>query len=278
MKKLIKVILVSIFTCFSFYYTDRVVEFFKMRDPLMKKINEVKEQEEVLFVNGTLTSQTMLVGSSGFIVDVNTSYEKMKRLDEFNKDLLEYISVKPTITKKDNLDKLIVGKNTSLKEISLVFVIDDFNLFEQVAYILKEREVSSTFFIDGFILKNNFTLIKSLLNESNSTIGFYGYNGKYDDVSMRYVKGFFKDNISYSNYCLYTNNNFLETCSRYKINTIRPIILSSNIYSFMKNNKKNGYIYQIDVNKVNIKELNTMIIYLKQKGYSIININELLKE
>lgn len=277
MKKLVKIFLVSVFTCFSFYYTDQIVNYFKMRDPLMKKINDISDEEEVFVVNGTLSNKTMLVGSSGFVVDLDASYEKMKSLDIFNENLLEYISIKPTITKKDNLDKLIVGKNTNFKEISLVFVIDNIDLFQQVMYILKEREVTATIFMDGALIESNLDLINKLLDEVNSNLGFYGYNNNYDDISIIYMKNFF-DNTFYTKYCLYVNNRFLSSCIRNKISTINPIFVSRNLYSFIKNNKSNGYIYGIKINKVNIKELNTMLIYLKQKGYNILNIEELLKE
>ena len=35
MKRVIKIIVISLFTCFSFYYTDKVIEFSKERDPIM---------------------------------------------------------------------------------------------------------------------------------------------------------------------------------------------------------------------------------------------------
>ena len=39
MRKIIKYILICLFTCFSFYYTDKIVEFTKQKDPIMIEIN-----------------------------------------------------------------------------------------------------------------------------------------------------------------------------------------------------------------------------------------------
>ena len=46
----------------------------------------------------------------------------------------------------------------------------------------------------------------------------------------------------------------------------------------LKESNKDGLIYQIDLTSSNIKELNSAIIYLKQKGYEIISLDDLLKE
>lgn len=275
MKDLFKIILISILTCFSFYYTDRIIDLSKSKDPLMKSINQYKEKNEISYVNGILKKRTMLVGASGYKVENKESYKKMKVLDEFNEALLEYTRIKPAISKKDNLDKLIEGKNTNKKEISLVFYIEDIDIFKQASYILKERNTSATFFMDGALLSKNIDLINKDLEKS--TIGLYSYNNKYDEISLRYVKGLIS-NINHSNYCLYINDKFLNTCIKYKLSTIKPVIIKTNLYNYLKDNKQNGYIYQINLNKINIKELNSTIIYLKQKGYNVLNINKLLKE
>ena len=120
MKRVIKIIVISLFTCFSFYYTDKVIEFSKERDPIMIKLRSINKNK-VSYVNGVLSSDTMLVGESGYEVDIEKSYEQMKKIDEYNDNLLSYIDVKPSILKKDNLDKFIIGSNTNDKKISFVF-------------------------------------------------------------------------------------------------------------------------------------------------------------
>jgi len=278
MRKIIKYILICLFTCFSFYYTDKIVEFTKQKDPIMIEINKVKTTEEITPVNAIITKDTMLVGISGTKINEELSYEKMKKLNSFNKSLLEYTSVKPKITKDQNYDKLIKGKNTKEKEISFIFQIENIEKLDEIIYILEKNNVTSTFFLDGKIIEENSIYLKNELKTQNK-LGYYGYDKKYNEINFRYLQGLIKNNFKHhSKYCLYINEEYLNTCKNYKINTISPITIEKNLYNYIKQNKENGYIYQIKTNDLNIKELNSTLIYLKQKGYKILNIDKLLKE
>ena len=278
MRKVLNFILICFITCFSFYYTDKIIDLSKQNDPIMIEIEKLKKEKEVSVVNGILSNDTMKVGSSGYSINKDISYEKMKKLDRFNESLLEYISVKPEIRKDDYYDKLITGKNTNKKELSLVFKTNDILKIEEIIYILDNNNVAGTFFLDGIFIEENLLKLNDLLN-SNNTLGYYGYKNKYDEISFRYLKGLFDKNINnISKYCLYINEEYFETCQKYKMNTINPIIIEKDLYNYIKNNKEKGNIYEIILNDLNIKELNSTILYLKQKGYNIVSINELLKE
>ena len=133
MKKVIQMIIISLFTIFSFYYTDKIIEFSKKQDPIMTKIINSKETKEIEPVNAVISENTILVGESGLKIDINNSYEQMKKINEFNENLLEYISIKPSITKKDNYDKLIIGSNTKEKKISFVFKMDLLDKLDQIS-------------------------------------------------------------------------------------------------------------------------------------------------
>lgn len=267
MKRFFEIIFICLITIFSFYYTNSVIDFIKDEDPIMKKIKAYKSNKKM--INGVLTKDVMLVGSSGNTIDVDKSYEKMKSIKNFNKDLLEYNIVKPEITKKNNLDKLIVGKNTKNKEISFIFLIDNFEIFKEISYITEINKVNVTFFIFSNILNNYKKEIVKYIN--NNSIGFM------NDIDNKIiVRKYFENNIA--NYCLYKDDSFLEVCKLNRINTVNPIVIKNNLYSYLKLYKENGYIYLISSNKNNIKQLNSSFIYLKQKGYKIMNIDDLLKE
>ena len=255
MKRLFRIVLISLFSLFSFYYTDKIIDFSKKSDPLMIKIEKAKSVYETSPVNGIITSDTMIVGVSGKKID-----------NQYNEELLEYINIKPSITMKDNYDKLIIGSNTLNREISFVFRFDNILDIEQISYILDLNNTKATFFIEEDVFKNDIFHIKNIIN-NNIFLGIYGNN-------IKYVKSFNK----YSNYCLYKDKKFFNDCISFKINTIKPVLINSNLYNYIKYNKKNGYIYEIKITKENIKELNSTLIYLKQKGYKIISLEELLKE
>ncbi len=277
MKKILQIIIISLFTGFSFYYTDKIIEMFKEKDPIMTMIEDASKKNEIEPVNGILSEHSMLVGKSGEVVDKETSYEKMKKLDEFNENLLEYTKVKPSITKEENLDKLITGSSTNDKEISLVFSLENLNHLEEIAYILNETNTPATFFMDGNLIENNLLKLKSIFN-SNIKVGFLGYKNNYKAAGFRYTNGLVTNNLPYSNYCIYRNPIFLESCSSFKVNTIIPTLIEKNLYNYMKQNKKEGLIYEIKDTNLNIRELNSTIIYLKQKGYKVKSIDKLLEE
>lgn len=277
MKKILKIISISLFTLFSFYYTEKIIDLSKEKDPIMMKIKEAKKEKEIEPVNAIVTENTILVGKSGKKINVETSYEKMKKIKEYNEQLLEYINIKPTITKERNYEKLITGTNTNKKEISIIFQTNDINYIDQIKYVLNKNSVKGTFFIDGKVIENNFEYMKSLFN-NNLSIGIYSYNNIFNNTSVKYVKTLSLNSMNYSNYCLYENEEFLNACKYFKINTIKPEIITKNLYNYLKNNKENGKIYQIKTTKQNIKELNSTLIYLKQKGYKIISLDDLLQQ
>ena len=244
----------------------------------MIKINEYNSKKGNDYTNAILTEHTMLVGTHGKRIDVNKSYEKMKKVNGFNERLLEYEDIKPVINKSNNLDKLIIGKKTSNKVITFVFKIDNLDQLEQVVYILNKNDSSATFFIDGKVIENNILELTNYF-KNNIDFGYYTYNNKYDSLSLKYVKGLLENNnFKKSNYCLYKNSTFLKTCINNRVNTIGPVKINSKLYNYIKYKKENGLIYQIDPNDYNIKELNSTIIYLNQKGYTLLSLKELLKE
>ncbi len=276
MKRVIKIIVISLFTCFSFYYTDKVIEFSKERDPIMIKLRSINKNK-VSYVNGVLSSDTMLVGESGYEVDIEKSYEQMKKIDEYNDNLLSYIDVKPSILKKDNLDKFIIGSNTNDKKISFVFSSSSVKELKSIIEVLNEEDVYSTIFIDGKFLEENLGLLKSISNNKIS-FGLYGYNNNYSESSIRYVHDVINNNLLYSNYCLYKNDKFLKSCINSKINTIKPYVISYNVFDYFVNNKERGLIYMIKYSDNNLSEFKSTILYLKQKGYDILSLDDILKE
>lgn len=276
MKKIIKIITICIFTCFSFYYTDKFISLSKEKDPIMIKINEM-DKMSTRPVNGVVSDTTMFVGESGRKIDKDKTYEKMKKLGKYSSSLIEYVNIAPSISKSNNLGKRLEGKNTKKKEISFVFKLDNLEMIDEILYILEQNNIKTTFFIDAKLVEDNLEILSDKPLKKHS-LGYYGYDGNYSEISIRYTKFLLNKRINISPYCLYKDEVFLKSCERVEINTISPVVIEKDLYNYIKQNKRNGYIYQIGVNNFNIKELNTTFLYLKQKGYNIMSIDELLKE
>ena len=83
------------------------------------------------------------------------------------------------------------------------------------------------------------------------------------------------------NYCLSESENkrLLKTCKNNKLNTIIPtIILEKEPTRVLKENLKNGIIIGVKVTKQIRNELDYIMKYIKSKGYSIKNLDNLLEE
>ena len=78
MKNIIKTISLLVLVCFSFFYTDKVMNIINQKDPLMIKIESLKEEYEVEPVNAMLDHDTIIPGINGRQIDVLKSYEEMK--------------------------------------------------------------------------------------------------------------------------------------------------------------------------------------------------------
>ena len=83
----------------------------------------------------------------------------------YDDSLLEYINIKPLITKDKNYEKLIIGSNVK-KKISIVFQIDDIDIFNQILYIVDKHNIPVTLFMDVKRKKSriNFTMCRNLRN------------------------------------------------------------------------------------------------------------------
>ena len=97
--------------CFSFYYTDSAVDIVKRNDPIMKEIKGVMKQYEEKSIDATLIDNNIIPGISGVKVDLDKSYEKMKKYGSFDEGLLVFSEVVPTISTSNTYDKYIIKGN-----------------------------------------------------------------------------------------------------------------------------------------------------------------------
>ena len=105
MKNIIKTISLLVLVCFSFFYTDKVMNIINQKDPLMIKIESLKEEYEVEPVNAMLDQDTIIPGINGRQIDVLKSYEEMKSSGIFREELLVYKDLYPSSLLSNNKDK-----------------------------------------------------------------------------------------------------------------------------------------------------------------------------
>lgn len=276
LKKTLEMIGLSIFICFSFMFTDKVTDIMKENDEIMTSVKENKSFSEINSVNAKINNDEIIPGLNGKVVDVEKSYQIMKKIGYYNDSLYVYKEEEPEISVKDNYDKYIVSGNKTQKNITIIFKINDNKNIDDIFNLLKNNKMSSNFFISYEWATNNLEKIKyESLNGHN--FGSLSYEN-----NLLTVNSLIKINSDQKNYYCYTEKKditLLNDCSKNKYYTIIPsIIIDSNLLSNVMKSISPGSIITININRSTISELSNTLDYISSKGYKVVNLDTILQE
>lgn len=281
MKNVFSILGVIALVCFSFYYTESAVNIVKRNDPIMKEIIKVSSEYEVEAVDAVLKNNNIIPGISGTRLDIDASYSNMKRLGEFNSGLLEFEEVVPSVSVTNNYDKFIINGNNSNSDVYIVVKMNNTSYIEEIIDILKETNTKITFFLDYEIVMKSSDVL-ALLNANNQAIEFLGKNNSYTKADILTIEETLtKINKNNGRFCYteYENKEVLDVCSKSKLHTIIPTIITTKYpFSDVKERVANGAIIKLDNNSSTVRELKYIINYINQKGYKIKALNDLLNE
>ena len=281
MKRFFEILGFLSLVCFSFFYTEKTIDVVKEVDDIMITLKEQAPKYQVKAENAKIDGKFMTPGISGKIVNLQKSYEEMKHYGKFHPNLLVYDKVSPEISIKNRYDKYIQTGNPKKRQVSFLFVVDEKGNPSPIIEILKDKKVTGTFFIDGSWLEKNQNELVSLI-EGKFTVGNYSYRGNYGHESFVWIDTIIKRvGGQKQSYCLVEKENkkALSTCKLQKDYTIYPnIIMKENPYSELTEQVESGSIILMRLDAQVKKELPLMITYLKQKGYEIVNLEQLLEE
>lgn len=115
-------------------------------------------------------------GRDGRKVNVQKSYQKMKKKNEYDESLIVFDNVKPTKTLQDFPPSPIFRGHPEKQMVALMINVSWGN--EYIPTILKtldKHEVKATFFIEGKWAKENADLVR-MINEKGHVIGNHAYN------------------------------------------------------------------------------------------------------
>ena len=246
-----KVILSIILLLFSFYYTNKVSEYIKNKDPIMNKIKEEYKKYEYNSINAKIDNDLIIPGKIGKKVDINKSYYKMKKLSYYTDSLYVYKDIIPNISINNQYDKLIIKGNPYNKNIGIILKLNDLDLLNTI------KKYPNLNIILPYQLLNN----KKLINLKNNII-ILETNDYYDNI----------------NYC-YVEENFQKLCLDNKIYTISPTFINTDLYYNTYINLENGkmFVYNI-TNEKNLEKVLLILSSIKNLGYKIVSIDELIKE
>ena len=267
--------------CFSFFYTEKIGYVVKEIDVLMKEINEKSETLKIDAIDAKIIDNTITPGIIGRKVNINKSYDNMKRINQYNNNMIIYDKIYPNISIKNNFDKYVISGNSNKKEVSIILVINEDSDINYIKQLAKEKNIKFNIFVNSNWFENNNLLLSTLISEGHN-IGNLGENGKYNTSTYIWMDTILKKVIKQeNNYCYLERDNqeSLEICSLNKNYTIKPsIVVSNNATNTILKNITSGSIISIPVNQQTLNELKVVINSIKNKGYKIVTLNELLSE
>jgi len=269
--KFIRFIGLMCLICFTFIYTEKIIDISNEQDEIMIKLKENENIYNIKPTNATIKDDTIIPGNVGKIIDIDTSYKKMKKIGYFEETLLTYKNIYPEISIYNNYNKYIINGNKLEKKVALIYIINN-NTLDSILNIIINKNTKMNFFIDSSLLNNNIDIISKL---KNYEIYNYGNNGKYTKENLIITNNIINNKANNNSiHCLFLtkDSNSLNNCATAKMLSIMPSINGN--YNDIKNNLQNGSIILIN----NTKELPNIIDYIKNKGYTIDTLSNIIKE
>lgn len=270
--KILKIIGLLCLFCFTFIYTEKIINVSIEQDEIMIKIKEYTNNHNIDPINAIINEDTIIPGNIGKYIDTESSYKKMKKYGYFSETNLIYKDIYPEISIYNNYNKYIIKGNTNNKSISLIYILNNNNTINNIINIINKYNIPINFFIDSTYLTNNISIIDTI---KNNEIYNYGNNGNYTKDNLIIANNIINNKSNNSSiYCLFLekNNNSLNNCADNKMLSIIPSLNTN--YQNIKNNLNNGSIILID----NTKQLSSIIEYIISKGYKIVPLSNLITE
>ncbi len=240
---------------FSFYYTHKVALIVKNNNPMIKKINKVKNDYKVESVNAQIKNNTIIPGINGIVVNVNKSFENMNKLGFFSENYLVYDEKKPKINLENNKDKIIIKGNSNKNSVS----------------IISESNAISNYFISNNIKINVYFKINSNIKK-----GVTYLNNSQNETTFSDIESILNNKKINKNICIINNNYNLCTKNNKYIVMPSKVLNSTNLID-IKKNIESGDIIKIK-NNVNISDVKILLKTIYNNNLDIILLDELISE
>lgn len=237
---------------FSFFYTDKISKIIISKSPIMKDINNQKEKYESKSVDATINGSYIIPGISGKKVDTLESYYQMKSHKKFDKTLLVFEEITPSIS-INNHKTYIINKANSYKRAVSIIIHDN---KEVLSYCQKNN-----------INANRLSTMKTHENTSLELINF-------DDDYITYEK--LLENINKQNSICYINSNNKSWCLE-KEKYLVESTYSVNNSSIINLNITSGDIIYID-NTLSLNSFKLLLQKIKYQDLKIIFLSKLISE
>ena len=235
---------------------------------------EYKDKISTDCKEGYLTEDGLVMGTSGYVVDVEESYSRMQGL-EFNKDLLVFKEIKCKVNTKNTKDTHIIKGNESKNMISIFIKVNDLSHIEEITNKFNSNNIKINIITNGVTLEKNIDLFKKIYMKGNKIV----YNGTSESDLDKFTDVLSSFNVNEKTYCIVlSSNETLKHCKEKKLNTLKAkYIFTKEVYHNTLVNLDKGNFYVYKENTLINDEINPLIKYIQAKNISIVDIEELLK-
>ena len=279
MKKIFQILGLIGLTCFSFFMTEKTALVVSNMDEIMLEIKANYKNYKTEAIDAVIEENTIIPGVCAKDVNIKKSYKNMKSNGYYSDKLFIYDYTKPEISLSDNVDKYIIKGNSSKRMVSLIFKVKDSDNIDDILNIINNYNVKATFFIDTSWFTNNNELIQELIDDGHN-IGIL--MDDYTNPDFEWMDMVLKKINNQKNSFCYSKENSdsnMHACKLKNNYTIKPIEISDKTpFSDIKKNLTAGSIISLDINSKLKKELSTIIIYIKSRGYNLDNLENHLLE
>ena len=252
MKK-IKYLAIIFLSIISFYYTEQIALYVKSKNPIMQEIESNKQDLYVDSTNSILIDELYIIpGINGKEVNVNSSFNTMKKLNVYNESQIVYDQIEPRISLKDNKERIIIRGNSKKRKVSLIF----------------EKESKLTEYLITKEYKINILINKEQYSTKYEMINYSTNKTTYNNIDLYLTKNNLNKNL-----CYITNKSL---CKDKYIFQESLIINHSNISTNI-NKITSGEIILVK-DTLTLNELDLLINKIKSQDLSIVPLSELISE
>jgi len=279
LRKIFQIIGLISLICFSFFITEKTSVVVSDLDDIMIEIKSNYKKYKTDSTDAIIENNTIIPGIRQKTVNIKRSYKNMKTNGYYSDKLYIYDYKNPKVSLSDNIDKYIIKGNKDKRMVSLVFKVTNNDNIDEIINIIDNYNINVTFFIDSNWFTNNNNLIQKLIKKGhNIGILMDDYNNSdYEWLDM-VIKKINNQKNSFC-YSIEENETNLKSCIEKNNYTIRPIEISDKTPLVdIKEKLESGSILSLNINSQVRKELSTIIIYIKSKGYNLENLENHLLE
>lgn len=147
------------------------------QNPLLEQVIEQKERYEERAIDARIDKVWKAVpGYNGIEIDVQASYDKMKRLEKFDENKLVFKEISPSIHLEDLPVAPIYRGNEEKPMVTfLINVAWGNEHIPEMLKVLNKHHIHTTFFLDGSWVKKNRHLATMIMEEGHE-IGNHAYS------------------------------------------------------------------------------------------------------